>query len=143
MGSRCVTNPNPSPNPNPNRNHNRNRNPNPNPNPNDGLEVCDCVAFLRRRVEPGSADLLLAAELGLGLGLGLTLTLTLALTLALTLTQTLTLTCSGMRRSITARPPHTHGPRASHSIETAMPICSGADQSMFTLPHTVISLPGW
>ena len=81
MGSRCVTNPNPSPNPNPNRNHNRNRNPNPNPNPNDGLEVCDCVAFLRRRVEPGSADLLLAAELGLGLGLGLTLTLTLALTL--------------------------------------------------------------
>mmetsp|Transcript_14588 Transcript_14588/g.36232 ORF Transcript_14588/g.36232 Transcript_14588/m.36232 type:complete len:226 (+) Transcript_14588:72-749(+) len=28
----------------------------------DGLEVCDCVAFLRRRVEPGSADLLLAAD---------------------------------------------------------------------------------
>jgi predicted TPR repeat methyltransferase len=28
----------------------------------DGLEACDCVAFLRRRVERGSADLLLAAD---------------------------------------------------------------------------------
>ena len=28
----------------------------------DGLEACDCVAFLRRRVEPGSADLLFAAD---------------------------------------------------------------------------------